>query len=70
MVALTYYSFNYSDPTTTSAFLALDAVISSVSSAFHVDIADGFQAFYVATVRAGTHGDACAAGLLAMADGE
>lgn len=63
VVALTYYAFNYNDLPTVSVFIALNSVISSVSSAFNVAVADGFQAFYVAS--SGFGGDPCAAGLLA-----
>jgi lysophospholipase L1-like esterase len=65
VVALTYYAFDYNDPQMVSVFLSLNAVISSVSSAFNVAVADGFQAFYVASLPSG---NPCTAGLLATAD--
>ena len=62
IVALTYYSFNYTDTLTTGAFVQLNSVITKVSAPFKVTIADGFGAF--ATVSAFAGFDPCAAGLL------
>ncbi len=64
IVALTYYSFNYTDPLQTAAFAGLNSVIAAVSlqPQFHVKIADGFGAFAAASASSG--GDPCQAGLL------
>lgn len=62
IVLLTYYAFNYTDPVQVGAFTALNGKASGVASAFGAKIADGFQAFLVATIPFG--GDSCAAGLL------
>jgi lysophospholipase L1-like esterase len=63
IVLLTYYVSNYNDPAQVGAFSALNAIASSIATAFGAKIADGFTAFQAAS--AGKGGDACAAGLLA-----
>jgi lysophospholipase L1-like esterase len=62
LVALTYYSTNYNDPTTVGLVQAINSVITSVTDtpAFHGIVADGFGAFQAASPT----GDPCAAGLL------
>jgi lysophospholipase L1-like esterase len=63
LVALTYYSTNYNDPTTVKLIELVNSVITSVTEApaFHGKVADGFGAFLAGS---GTSGDPCAAGLL------
>jgi len=61
LVALTYYSTNYNDPTTVGLTTEINNVITSVTEAFGGKIADGFAAFKAGS---GTSGDPCAAGLL------
>jgi len=62
IVLVTYYAFNYADPTQVGAFTALNGIATGVASAFGARIADGFTAFLVASVPFG--GDTCKAGLL------
>jgi len=62
IVLLTYYAFNYQDPVQVGAFSALNGIASGIASGFGAKIADGFQAFFVATIP--FNGDSCAAGLL------
>lgn len=62
IVALIYYSLNYQDATTTSIIQALDQVIADRTLAWGGAVADGFNAFKVAS--ASYNGDPCAAGLL------
>ncbi len=62
IVALTYYTFNYSDPLGVQLIRAVDAVVTSRTLAWGGVVADGFGAFQAATADFG--GDACKAGLL------
>lgn len=64
IVLLTYYAFEYSDPTdpATLAFIELNGIASGITSAFGGKVADGFTAFQVASAPFG--GSPCAAGLL------
>lgn len=62
IVLLTYYVFNYQDPIQVAAFTALNGIASGIAGSFGAQIADGFQAFLVATLPFG--GDSCKAGLL------
>ena len=62
IVLLTYYAFNYKDPVQVGAFTQLNGIAAGIASAFGAKIADGFNAFLVATAAFG--GDSCAAGLL------
>jgi lysophospholipase L1-like esterase len=62
IVLLTYYVFNYMDPVQAGAFTQLNGIASGIASAFGAKIADGFNAFLVATLP--FRGDSCAAGLL------
>ena len=62
LVALTYYSISYSDPTQVAGTEALDSVIASVTEKFGGKVADGFTAFEGPSLAAG--GSPCAAGLL------
>jgi len=62
IVLLTYYAFNYLDPVQVGAFTQLNGIASGIAGAFGAKIADGFNAFFVATLPFG--GDSCAAGLL------
>jgi lysophospholipase L1-like esterase len=64
IVLLTYYIFNYMDPVQVGAFTQLNGIASGIASAFGAKIADGFNAFFIATLPFG--GDSCAAGLLVM----
>jgi lysophospholipase L1-like esterase len=62
IVLLTYYIFNYADPIQVGAFTELNGIGSGIATAFGAKVADGFNAFLVATIPFG--GDSCAAGLL------
>lgn len=62
LVALTYYSTSYTDPTQVAGTEFLDQVIAGVARRYHAFVADGFAAFQAASQAAG--GDPCAAGLL------
>jgi lysophospholipase L1-like esterase len=62
LVALTYYSTNYSDPAEVAGTEALDSVIASVTEKFGGRVADGFAAFEGPSAAFG--GSPCAAGLL------
>jgi lysophospholipase L1-like esterase len=62
LVALTYYSLSYSDPTQVAGTEALNSAIASVTEKFGGKVADGFAAFKGPSRAAG--GSPCAAGLL------
>jgi lysophospholipase L1-like esterase len=62
LVALTYYSLSYSDPTQVAGAELLDSAIASVTMHFGGKVADGFAAFEGPSDAAG--GSPCAAGLL------
>jgi GDSL-like lipase/acylhydrolase family protein len=62
LVALTYYSLSYSDPTQVAGTEALNSAIASVTEKFGGKVADGFAAFEWPSLAAG--GTPCAAGLL------
>lgn len=62
LVALTYYSLSYSDPTQLAVTEALNSAIASVTEKFGGKVADGFAAFAGPSDAAG--GSPCAAGLL------
>ena len=62
LVALTYYSLNYSDPVQVAEIKLLNAVIAGVTGAFGGKVADGFAAFEGPSAAFG--GSPCAAGLL------
>jgi lysophospholipase L1-like esterase len=62
LVALTYYSLDYSDPVQVAGTQLLDSVIASVTQAFGGKVADGFAAFQGPSATFG--GSPCAAGLL------
>jgi lysophospholipase L1-like esterase len=62
LVALTYYSLDYSDPVQVAGTQLLDSVIASVTEAFGGKVADGFAAFQGPSAAFG--GSPCAAGLL------
>ena len=61
IVALTYYSTNYRDSTTTGIILLLNQVVRSRTLAWGGVVADGFAAFAAASIL--FDGDTCAAGL-------
>jgi lysophospholipase L1-like esterase len=61
IVALTYYSLNYSDQLGTAAIGAVDQVVAGVTQAYGGKVADGFDAFQGASTA--FNGDTCAAGL-------
>jgi hypothetical protein len=65
LVALTYYSLNYSDPVGTTIISAVNSVVANVTLSFGGKVADGFGAFKAITVPA-FNGDSCAAGLLIL----
>ena len=62
IVALTYYSLSYSDPTQVATTRFLDSIIAAAATANGVLVADGFTAF--AGPAASFGGDPYAAGLL------
>jgi lysophospholipase L1-like esterase len=62
LVALTYYSLDYSNPVDVAGAQLLDSVIASVTKAFGGKVADGFAAFQGPSAAFG--GSPCAAGLL------
>jgi lysophospholipase L1-like esterase len=62
LVALTYYSLDYSNPVDVAGTQLLDSVIASVTKAFGGKVADGFAAFQGPSAAFG--GSPCAAGLL------
>jgi lysophospholipase L1-like esterase len=62
LVALSYYSLSYSDPTQVAGTEALNSAIASVTEKFGGKVADGFAAFEGPSDAAG--GSPCAAGLL------
>lgn len=61
LVALTYYSLNYADQTTTYVTSRLNAVVAARTQAWGGVVAEGFDAFAAASALYG--GDTCAAGL-------
>jgi lysophospholipase L1-like esterase len=62
IVALTYYSLNYADPTQVAGSMFLDSVIANVTTHYGGIVANGFAAFQAPSAAFG--GDPCAAGLL------
>jgi lysophospholipase L1-like esterase len=62
LVALTYYSLNYSDPLGTTIISEVNQVVADRTLAWGGVVADGFGAFAAAAAAFG--GDSCAAGLL------
>jgi lysophospholipase L1-like esterase len=64
IVILTYYAFDYRPASAAdlAAFVALNGIASGVATAFGGKVADGFDAFLIASIPFG--GDPCAAGLL------
>ncbi len=61
LVALTYYSLNYSDPIGTKVISQVNQVVADRTLAWKGIVADGFGAFAAASTAYG--GDTCAAGL-------
>ena len=61
LVALTYYSLNYSDPLGTNVISQVNQVVAARTLAWGGIVADGFGAFKAASTTFG--GDTCAAGL-------
>ncbi len=61
LVALTYYSLNYSDPSGTGLISQVNKVVADRTLAWGGIVADGFDAFAAASTAYG--GDTCAAGL-------
>jgi len=61
LVALTYYSLNYSDTLGTGVISQVNNVVAQVTVAFGGVVADGFGAFKA--IAAAFKGDTCAAGL-------
>ena len=62
LVALAYYSLDYSGPAQEAGVQLLNSVIASVTEAFGGQVADGFAAFEGPSMAAG--GSPCVAGLL------
>jgi lysophospholipase L1-like esterase len=62
LVAVTYYSLSYSDPTQVAGTEELNSAIASVTEKFGGKVADGFAAFEGPSLAAG--GSPCTAGLL------
>ena len=65
IVAVTPYAVNYNDSVEVNGIIALDGVLAQVASAYDVQVADAFSAFFAADVPSG--GYSCAAGLLDQA---
>lgn len=61
LVQVSYYSFNYSDPTDVAVSTALNNALAGPTKQFGGIIADGFGAFQAASASA--NGDTCKAGL-------
>jgi hypothetical protein len=61
LIALTYYSLNYSDPINTNVISQVNQVVAARTLAWGGIVADGFGAFAAASSAYG--GDTCAAGL-------
>jgi hypothetical protein len=61
-VALTYYLIDYNDVNAATVIGAINRVVTTVTTAFGGQVADGFGAFQAEAAEAG--GDSCAAGLL------
>ncbi len=61
LVALTYYSLNYSDPLGTGIISEVNQVVADRTQAWGGAVADGFGAFKTASTSVG--GNTCAAGL-------
>lgn len=61
IVVVTYYAFNYADPTG-QAIQLLDTGIANVAGRYAADVADGYEAFKSKAASAG--GDSVAAGLV------
>ncbi len=61
LVVLAYYSISYTDPIQVAGTQLLNNTLSSVAHQYHAIVADGYNAFKVAS---GPDGDPCAAGLL------
>ena len=61
LVALTYYSLNYSDPVGTNLISQVNQAVAARTLAWKGIVADGFGAFAAASTAFG--GDTCAAGL-------
>jgi lysophospholipase L1-like esterase len=62
VVLVSYYSLDYRDPAQVAQVKAINAALTQVTRRYHGKIADGFTAFFLASLRTG--GDPCAAGLL------
>lgn len=61
-VVVSYYSLSYSDPVQVVQTKLLNAALATAARAEHARVADGYDAFALASLRYG--GDPCAAGLL------
>lgn len=68
LVALTYYSLNYTDPVGTGIISQVNNVVAQVTLSWGGKVADGFGAFKAITVPT-FNGDSCAAGLLILVSG-
>ena len=62
LMAVSYYSLDYRDPTQVAQSAALNATLTGAAKRFHGVVADGLSAFRKASQAAG--GDTCAAGLV------
>ncbi|MGW4519541.1 SGNH/GDSL hydrolase family protein [Amycolatopsis sp. NPDC004378] len=62
LVLVSYYSLDYRDAAQVAQVKALDTALAQVTRRYHGKVADGFTAFFLASLRTG--GDPCAAGLL------
>lgn len=61
LVVITYYAENYDDPASVAPIEALDAAMTGPAARYGARLADGFDAFRLAS--ASQNGDTCAAGL-------
>jgi len=62
IVAVAPYAVNYTDQFEVIGLLAINGVLAQVASAYNVQVANAFDAFFAADVP--FNGDSCAAGLL------
>ncbi len=62
LAIVNYYSLDYSSPASNTQTMFLNKVQDSAARPFHVEIADGFGEWRVASIHSG--GNPCTAGLL------
>ena len=67
IVIVNYYSLSYASPTQAAQAQRLDQIQDAAAKPYHVEIADGYGEFAVASAHSG--GDPCTAGLLTQVGG-